>query len=385
MADTRFRFTKASVEAANLPAKGSRFYWDDKTPGLALRVTAGGARTFYVYRKVRGKPEQIRIGPFPDLTVEQARNKAATINGQIAMGEDPAAKKREERAAKTFGELFEWYLEHHSKPRKKTWREDIGHHRMHLAHLDSLKVDQVTKAHVRQIHAKAAERSGVCQANRVLALVRVVFNKAIAAEVYNGPNPAKGVEQFREKSRDRRLSAGELPAFLAALEAETNINLRDLIWLLLLTGARRGNMLEMRWEQIDWTARTWRIPETKNGLPQVIPLSEEALAILRRRRPGASGPWVFPGTGKTGHMVEPKKGWAALLNRAGVQDFRLHDLRRTLGSWMADTGAPLNVIGKALNHKHQATTAIYARLALDPVREAQERAIAAMLNTGERV
>jgi integrase len=384
MATARINFTKATLAALPpAPAGKQATYHDSRIAGLTLLVTPAGAKTFYVYRRIQGRPERVKLGRFPDLTVEQARNMAEDTNGVIARGGDPAANKREASAAQTFGELFEWYMEHHSKPRKRTWREDLDHHRLHLTHLDRLKLDKVTRTHVRAVHTATAERSGICQANRTLALVKVVFNKAIAAEIFKGPNPAQGIELYREMSRDRRLAAGELPAFLAALETETNDTLRDLVWLLLLTGARRGNMLAMRWDQVDWAAQTWRIPETKNGTSHTAPLGEEAMAILRRRR-ATEGPWVFPGSGVTGHIVEPKKGWAALLTRAGIENFRLHDLRRTLGSWMVDTGASIAVIGKTLGHKHQATTAIYARLALDPVREAQGRAVAAMLGTGDR-
>jgi integrase len=137
----------------------------------------------------------------------------------------------------------------------------------------------------------------------------------------------------------------------------------------------------MRWKDVFLARTEWQVPRTKNGTAQTIPLSAEAVKILERRAEDApSGSvFVFPGEGKSGHLVEPKKGWQRVLARACIEDLRLHDLRRTLGSWQAKTGASLAIIGKSLNHKNTQTTAIYARLDLDPVRESVARATAAML------
>jgi integrase len=136
----------------------------------------------------------------------------------------------------------------------------------------------------------------------------------------------------------------------------------------------------MRWEAISFDRGEWRIPETKNGTPHVITLSPEALAILATRKPAEATGYVLPGPpGKTGHLEEPRKGWERILARAGIEDLRIHDLRRTLGSWQAKIGASLSIIGRSLNHKSPNTTAIYARLDLDPVRESVARATNAML------
>ncbi len=135
----------------------------------------------------------------------------------------------------------------------------------------------------------------------------------------------------------------------------------------------------MRWEDINFDRSEWRIAETKNGTPQTVTLSPEAIEVLRNRIPAEATIFVFPGIGKQGHLAEPKKGWQRILDRAGISDLRIHDLRRTLGSWQAKQGASLAIIGKSLNHKNQSTTAIYARLDLDPVRDSVNSATSAML------
>lgn len=191
-----------------------------------------------------------------------------------------------------------------------------------------------------------------------------------------------GVKRFPERSRDRFLSADELARFFQALEQEPNEAAREFFLVALLTGARRANVLSMRWADIDLKGQTWRIPETKNGTPQNVPLVGPVLEILQSRRKTTSSFFVFPGRGKTGHLVEPKKAWARVCLAAGIKEARIHDLRRTLGSWQAKTGASLPIIGKSLNHKSASTTSIYARLDLDPVRTAMEKAAEAMLEAG---
>lgn len=128
---------------------------------------------------------------------------------------------------------------------------------------------------------------------------------------------------------------------------------------------------------VDLVAGVWRIAKTKNGTPQTVTLSPEAVMVLEARKDG--GVFVFPGDGVTGHIVEPKKAWATLLKTAGIVNLRIHDLRRTLGSWQARTGASLPIIGKSLNHKTHQATAIYARLDLDPVRQSVNTATAAIM------
>jgi integrase len=174
----------------------------------------------------------------------------------------------------------------------------------------------------------------------------------------------------------------ELKKFFEALNSEeVTSTTRDLIQLLLFTGARRSNVLSMQWGELDLTQNTWIIPasKSKNAESLHIPLVAAAVEILERRKRDASSVFVFPSTGRTGHLMDPKKVWAALLKKAGLSNVRLHDLRRTCGSYQAACGSSLTVIGKSLGHKNVATTAIYSRLTLDPVRDSMEKGAAAMM------
>jgi integrase len=214
-------------------------------------------------------------------------------------------------------------------------------------------------------------------ANRVLELLSSIYNRAVEWG-YRGSNPAHGINPFRETKRDRFIRADELPRLFTALSEDTSEDFKHFVLLSLLTGARRNNVLAMRWEDVDLTAATWRIPRTKNDEPQVVALVPEAVGVLRDRVPKEEG-HVFPAPSKVGHMTPPKKRWRALLKRAEVADLRIHDLRRSLGSWQAITGASLAIIGKSLGHKSADATMIYARLSLDPVRASLATATSAML------
>jgi integrase len=210
-----------------------------------------------------------------------------------------------------------------------------------------------------------------------------MYNKAIDWEILSGQNPTDRIKKFPEKSRERFLQPDEFPRFFKAVNEEANTTIRDYILISLLTGARRTNAVEMRWEQINFEHGTWTIPVTKSGDSHTVPLVPEAMEILMARKSDSESEWVFPGTGETGHLVEPTKAWRNILKRAGIKDLRLHDLRRTMGSWQASTGASLSVIGKSLAHKNVSTTAIYARLHLDPVRDAMSKATSAMMEAGK--
>ena len=385
-------FTKEALKALALPSGGKRdTYLDAKMPGLQVRVTETGAKTFSLYRRVKGgNPERVTLGKFPAMTVEQARKQASIINASIADGANPAEAKRAHRAEITFGELFEEYGKRHGN-NKRSWATDQSIFTNHLQPLAGRKITAITKADVSRILSEL-DRAGKAAAtiNNVRALISSIYSRAIEwgrASI----NPVVGTRTRAKVKRDRFLHADELPRFFQSLAAEQNETLRDYILLALLTGIRRSNLLEMQWKHVNITEGLWRIPRTKNGDPQNVTLSPEAVTIIQARRDAAEkdAVFVFPGPGKNGHIEEPKKAVIRVMERAGIPYGRdvengvtLHDLRRTLGSWQAKTGASLAIIGKSLNHKSHAATAIYARLDLDPVRQSINTATAAMLEAG---
>ena len=377
--ENKFNFTKRTLDALTLPEKGKRvYYYDAKTRGLGVSVTDKGTVTFIVYKKVEGKPERITLGRYPDLSIENARGLALETNAQIAQGKNPGREKSKLRAETTIKELFDKYLEQHAKVHKKSWANDQSQYQLYLTPWSKRKISNIHKSDIETLHAKIGRDNGIYAANRALSLLGIMFSKAISWG-WDGINPVVGIKKFREKSRERFLQGDELPRFFKALEGETNRTLADFFMLSLLTGARRANVLSMRWQDIDVNRATWMIQETKNGTSQLVPLGAEAIAILEERLLSKQDNWVFSSSAsKSGHLEEPKNAWKRVLQRANLIDLRLHDLRRTLGSWQAATGANSFIIGKSLNHKTQNATAIYARLNIDPVRASMEKATEAM-------
>lgn len=433
----KFNFTKASIDALPSPEKGKRaYYYDTNEKGLILDVKPSGAKSFYLYRKIDGKPERVYLGLYPDMKIPEARAAAAIKKGMIAKGVNPQDEKRKIRQEITFGELFQMYMERYSKVHKRSWAYDEREVNKFLSHWFKRKISSIKKHEVQKLHEDIRAKNGLYQANRMLERIRAIYNKG-SEWGYEGGNPAQGIKKYKEKQRDRFILPAEMPLLFQALEQEENETTRDYILISLMTGARKTNVLEMRWEQIDWHHQIWRIPDTKNGEPVVIPLIKQAIEILERRYKTAKersnrAEWVFEGSGSKGHLADPKKTWERIRQKAtlafwaqnpevanliqkaeeklqaqnnygfatgklveavqkeakaqginlssGLLDLRLHDIRRTLGSYQAITGASLPIIGKTLGHKSQQSTQIYARLNLDPVRDSLEKAVSAIFS-----
>lgn len=376
----KINFTKAEFDALPIPEKGKRDdYLDLKVSGLNLRVSHTGLKTFSVLRRTKsGVLERVTLDRYPHMTIEQARKQAMQINIAIAEGENPAMAKRKANQERTFADLFSEYVIRHAKPNKRTWQDDVQRFEKHLVDIGKIKLSKITRADIANLHSKITLSGHSHSANRTAALISSVFGWAIDAGLVEN-NPASGIRKNKEKSRDRFIAVDELPRFFESLSMEPNQTIRDYVLISLLTGARKSNVCAMKWSEINFDRAEWRIEETKNGTPQTVALSPEVIEILLNRKPPDQAEFVFSGIGKSGHLEEPKKGWKRIVERAGIDNLRIHDLRRTLGSWQAKTGASLAIIGKSLNHKNQNTTAIYARLDLDPVRDSINTATNAIL------
>ncbi|MGZ4978801.1 MAG: tyrosine-type recombinase/integrase [Methylobacter sp.] len=390
MAKNMMNFSKGRIETMSLPVDGQRLeFHDTQAKGLLLRLSSTGTKTFCFYRWIKGaaKPERITLGRFPSMTVEQARSKAAQLNASVENGENPNTPLKQQKAEPSLLELFEDFILHkrNKKGEHLSTKTLSEYQKSFVGYLEpwaKSKLSKITPAEMSALHRKLG-KDRPTTANRTMALVSSMFNFGIMERSYAVTNPADKIRKYPENERDRFLYPDELPRFFDALANEENPDMRDYFLLALLTGVRKSNILAMRWDEINLTRAEWRII-TKGNSAQTVTLSPEVITVLTERQQTVNSEWVFPGTGKTGHLVEPKKAWKRLLDRAGLSDLRIHDLRRTLGSWQAKTGASLLVIGKSLNHKSMQSTAIYARLDLEPVRESINLATAAMLNAGGR-
>lgn len=420
-------FSVKALEQLTPPVKGFDSYRDAKSYYLNLYITSKGIKTFYVRRQVNGRDKRLTIGRFPILSIEQARIKAMSYLSMIAEGQDPHEHRKQQLAnRKTLGEHFDEYIERYSKVHKKTWAEDKRDIEKHCSHWFKRALSDITNAEVRQLHERLYADSGHCQANKILIRLRTIYNKAIEWG-WKGSNPTDKIKRYKETSRDRFVQREELPFLNNALEGLENSTHKDYFKMLFLTGARKTNVRMMQWNEINWDKNEWRIPMTKNGDPLVIPLVPRAIDILTTRYSKQKTTWVFPHTyDKKKPMSEAKEVWRNALAKATIQkwredtasaswmlqiqgklksvaedvtmvkeiiqqakkeniilpsslmDIRLHDIRRTFGSYQAITGASLITIGKSLGHKSPDATKVYARLDTDIVRASIEKAVDAM-------
>ncbi len=381
----RFGFTKRRLEA--LKSASKRFYVFDEAAPLCMSVNPSGAKVFYHYAKVHGRPQRNKIGPFPETTIEQARTAAKRLAGDVAKGRDPMAAKRTARQQPTLKDAWENFLRYakeHKRP--KSVSEDERNWNIHLKPWAGRRLASIERSEVVALHSRVGSENGHYAANRLVALLSSIYNRAADDIGYTGHNPARGIQRFKEEKRDRFLQRDELPRFFKALEAEENATLKDCVTCCLFTGARRSAVQAMKWADLDLAGGYWRIPpeDSKSGVPVIVPLSPAVAEILKRRRkadPG--GAWVFPGRSRTGHVVELKTVWSRVIKAAGLEGVRPHDLRRTMASWQALLGASETLIGRTLGHAAGSpATSIYARLSLDPVRASLNAAEAAMVEAG---
>ncbi len=380
----RFRFTVQGLEELTTH-KTREFIHDDQVPALAVQVTPSGGKSFYVVKRHgRGKVVQ-RLGSLHELSIPKARALAAEFVTRLTLGEEPEPVREHPLLLRDALHEYLDYARDHLSPSTVTDYE--RHVSLHLGPwAGACLLSGVRRKEVTALHKLLGQRHGRPSANRILAFLRAAINRAIREHELDLPNPARGITLYREEARTRRLFTEELPAFFQALREEPNRDVRDFILLALLTGARKQNLLTLRWEQISFSRALWTVPaaESKNGRELTVVLARRALELLQERQQVVTGPYVFPGrpgarAPKSGHMSNPNVGWGRVLARAGLSSLRMHDLRRSLASFQIDTGTPLEVIQKTLGHESKATTEIYARMALDPVGTSVERARAAML------
>lgn len=413
--------TKRAIEAATFDPAGpvQQVLWDGKLSGFGCRLYSRGAKSFVVqYRNAAGRARMLTLGKYGTLTVDEARKLARRTLGAVAKGEDPAEARRATREGDTVRDLCRAYLERYAKKHRRSWRSDDRRMRLYiLPELGARKLDEIRKADIVRWHANASDRSPV-EANRSLELLRAMFNKApdwgMVPE--DRANPATRVKKNAERSRDRWVTPEELPALVEAIEAEGNPYMVALFKLYLLTGCRKNELLRLRWSDLNLTRCEIRLTEAKTGA-RTVPLSAPAMAIFKELPRAVGNAFVFPGNKPGAPLNNVTKAWrrvrarlwlamnperAAELRAAAERDVqrkhvpktgdmvearllklveeqahgpdavRLHDLRRTVGAWMATSGKSLPIVGKVLGHASTAATVVYARIADEAARDALE-------------
>jgi integrase len=370
------RLTDAICRKLAPPEKGNRIHYDGY--GFGLRVTAAGAKSFVLsYRTREGRPRRLTIGDFGPWSLSAARAEAAELRRRIDQGGDPLGERQDERAAETVADLADRFLaEHGPRLRAKTlldYRRMIDRHVRPA--LGRHKVKAVTFADVDRLHRRISETAPY-QANRCLAVLSKMFALAIRWRM-RADNPCKDIARNKEHGRERYLSEDELARLLAALDGYRDQRTAAIFKLLLLTGSRRGEVLSMRWEDLDLRSGAWTKPHTRTKQKQrhVVPLSAAARAVLAElaTEKDPSG-FIFPaGRGASGPMRTVEKPWRTICQAAGITGLRTHDLRHNFAAQLASGGVGLYVIGGLLGHRKPSTTARYSHLTDAALREATER------------
>jgi integrase len=359
--------------------------YDNEVKGFGLRVTRGGDRAFVLNYRIAGRERRLTIGSYPDWTVVAARNEAKRLKREIDLGRDPLAERIAIRESPTVADLADRFLaEHGPRKRERSRLEDEGLIRQWIRpELGRMKVADIRHADVDALHRKITGRGTLTRANRTVALVSRMFTLAIRWE-WRPDNPAAGIERNYEQPRQRYLVGDELRRLTDALSVHPNQQAADAIRLLLLTGARRSEVLAATWDQFDLGDGVWIKPSshTKQKREHRVPLSAPARQLLakikaaveqRAVETGRASPFVFPARTGPGHMIELKTAWATICRVAQLDGVRVHDLRHSYASILASAGLSLPVIGALLGHTQPGTTARYSHLFDDPLRAATER------------
>jgi integrase len=366
-----------SLQRLAAPTTGNRIYYDSEVAGFGCRVTAAEARSFILNYRTSTRERRYTIGSATVWTLAAARAEAKELKKQIDRGNDPLAKIRADREAPTMADLCQRFTEEHLPKKRPSTQESYGIfiEKLILPKMRHFKVIEVTFTDVDALHRKITKDGTPYQANRAVAVLSKMFNFAIRWG-WRTDNPAKGIERNQETKRDRYLSAEELARLSDALAEHADQQGANMIRLLLLTGARSGEVRAMRWENLDLENGVWTKPgsTTKQAKLHRIPLSAPARQLLAEIRASVNdSDFVFPGRSGE-HRIEFRKTWRSLCKTARIKDARPHDLRHTYASVLASSGHSLPIIGRLLGHSQPATTARYSHLQDDPLRAATERA-----------
>jgi len=411
------RLTKKVVDLADL-SRGRHYLWDSELKGFGVQVEPTGTKTYIVRYRPKGLGRSgsrrfCKIGRHGDLTADQARNEAKTILAEVARGQDPAAasaiKRRaheNQQRALTNEQLCSLFLRDHAQALRKA-RTAKNYEILIRRHiqpcLGKTPAAEVTRTAVAALHLSMRENPA--NANRTLALISSVYSFASKRDlVPDGCNPARGVEKYREVSCDRYLTDDELQRLgLTLIEAETigipweidetspNSKLVPKVWkaqrqvadpsavaairLLAVTGARVREILDLRWEHVDFDRGLLFLPDSKTGKKTIVINGATSVAlneIKAKITNGARSGFVIPGQIANQPRADLNRPWRAIRRRADLEGVRLHDLRHTFASVGAGANVSLAVVGRLLGHNQPQTTARYAHLATDPSRRAAD-------------
>lgn len=366
--------TQAFVKKTKVPESlNSIDHYDERMPGLLLKVLPSGRKTYYIrYKNPKKVNCQRKIGNAEILSLSQARALARRKLAEVAMGEDPF-KDAPVNLSPTLEAFAENDYIPYVKTYKKSWEMDISRIRNHLLpYFGTMCMKDIEKRNVVQLINDQLPTYKPGSINRVIILLRYMFNLAIKWEIEGVfRNPTAGIPLLKENNQvERFLSAEEAKALLIAIKASKNPMLQHIVSMLILTGARKREVLDAKWEDFDMERTSWRIPNTKAGKARIVPLSDTATALLTKLRKKKRSPYAFANP----ITLKPYKSiyysWHTARKEAGLDDVRIHDLRHSFASFLVNAGRSLYEVQTLLGHTQIKTTQRYAHLSTTSLRAA---------------
>ena len=369
------QLTKLFVQSVTCPENQPKLvFFDVGCRGLVLEVRPTGTKVYALrYLDSRGKQRQYKIGNAEDLSLDQARKQASKLRNQIALGEDIGESKALLKAVPSISDfIHERYLPFVAGY-KRSWECDRGLFKNHVEPRWGKKyLDQITKADLISLFAEHRKTHAPGSCNRLLILLRYMFNLAIKWETPGiTKNPTAGFPLMKEDNKhERYLSSEEAHTLYEELKRSENKMLQYIVPMLILTGARKREVLDARWEDFDFERRSWRIHTTKLGRPRHVPLSDGAISLLNSAPRFDGCPWAFPNPKTLKPYVSIFYSWNSARNAAGYPDIRIHDLRHTFASFLVNAGRTLYEVQHLLGHTQIKTTQRYSHLSQDTLLDA---------------
>ncbi len=359
-------------------------YFDSDVPGFIMEVRSTGKSTYYQrYRDKFGRLKQARIAPADSITLEEARQKARQIRSQTAMGFDPRDEAEKNRNTPTFKEFIRDQYIPYIQVHKRSWDQDSKMLELRVLPLwGNMKMSEITRDDVQQFQSnflRAGCKPGTV--NRYMALVKYIFNLAEKWDVIE-KTPARHISRLEDNNcKERYLSSEETKRLLGELKNCKSQVVPDIIELLILTGARKSEVVNLPWQELDLKQGLWTIPPERNKAKtrKTIPLSQGALRILEKRKHNGSE-YVFPNPKTGGPIKHFHNTWDRVRKNAGIPDVRIHDLRHNFASLLVNSGRSLYEVQKLLGHSNISTTQRYAHLTQDTLRDATELAWSSIQN-----
>lgn len=359
-------------------AQGREFFRDTDSRGLCIEVRSSGGKTYYLsYRDARGAQRLHKLANAADVSPQQARVLCERARATIAMGTDPAEQRAQLRSAVTVSEFFNDSYLPHIKSYKRSWSSDVSVFQNHvLPQLGDTYMDAVSSTDIAALMARAAKKLAPSTSNKLLVLLRYFFNLALRWHTA-GVNTNPTADCMLKKCvthRERYLSAAETQALIAAVNKSINTQLKYIVPFLLLTGARKREVLDARWCDIDLERRFWRIPFTKSGRERHVPLSAAAVQLLQQVPRMRKDTWIFANPDTDKPFTTFYYSWQTARTAAGLADVRVHDLRHSFASFLVNAGCSLYEVQKILGHSSVNMTQRYSHLSQDSLLRAVSHA-----------